>query len=330
LLALVALLRMMGPSMATETFFEGPEKKLEVVVTPGFPSLRALGDGAWERVVEAAGAHVISVLRSEHCDAYLLSESSLFVFDDWFVLITCGQTTLVDSVPEILRSIPKESIAFLVYERKSEHFPEHQPTTFSEDARRLGDVFPGRSLCFGDEHGRCVQLFHTTRPYEPQRSDPTLEVLMHLIDDDVAKQFAPAGLPSEGSLAQRSGLDGILPGFTTSEHVFKPAGYSLNGLKGEEFYTCHVTPEETGSYVSFETNYDFRGQLGGLVAAIVDLFRPRTFDVVAFLPRTRPELSIEGYQLGERVVHTVNGYQVSYFQYSIPPSGPCSARELGA
>ena len=313
--------------MATESFFEGPEKKLELVVTPDFPSLRGLGVGVWERVVAAAGAKVISVLRSEHCDAYLLSESSLFVFDDWFVLITCGQTTLVDAVPVVLQSIPKESIAFLVYERKSEHFPEHQPTTFDEDALRLARMLPGRVLRFGDEHGRCIQLFHTTRPYEPERNDPTLEVLMHVIDEDVARQFAQARLPKEGSLARGSGIDEILPGFTTSEHVFEPAGYSLNGVKGEEFYTCHVTPEETGSYVSFETNYDFRGRLGGLVESIVDLFRPRAFDVVTFLPKMRPDLAIEGYQLGDRVVQTVNGYQVSYFQYSILPAGLRPSRE---
>ncbi len=314
--------------MVTESFFEGPEKKLELVVTPGFPSLRALGHGVWERVVGAAGARVISVLQTERCDAFLLSESSLFVFDDWLVLITCGQTTLVDAVPEILRVIPEESIALLVYERKSEHFPEHQPTTFREDAQRLQDLLPGRTLCFGDPHGRCIQLFHTSRPYVPKRNDPTLEVLMHSIDEDVAKQFAPARLPEGGSLAQRLGIDAILPGFTTSEHVFKPAGYSLNGVRGEDFYTCHVTPEKMGSYVSFETNYDFRGQLSGLVESIVDLFRPRSFDLVTFLPNTRPELAVGGYRLGERVVHTVNGYQVSYFQYSISASGPQVSQEL--
>ena len=90
---------MMGRSMTTPSFFEGPEKKLEAVVTPGFPPLRSLGDDAWHGIVESARAKVLSVLRTEHCDAYLLSESSLFVFDDWFVLITCGQTTLVDAVP---------------------------------------------------------------------------------------------------------------------------------------------------------------------------------------------------------------------------------------
>jgi S-adenosylmethionine decarboxylase len=320
---------MMVRPMATPSFFEGPEKKLEVVVTPDFPPLRSLGDEAWQRIVEAAGAKVISVLRSEHCDAYLLSESSLFVFDDWFVLITCGQTTLVDAVPELLRCIPKESIAFLVYERKSEHFPEHQPTTFYEDARRLGSMLPGRALRFGDEHGRYVQMFHTTRPYTPEKNDPTLEVLMHVIDQDVAEQFASTRVPTDTSFAAWSGIDAVLPGFTTSEHVFNPPGYSLNAVRGEEYYTFHVTPEETGSYVSFETNYDFRGHPGGLVGSIVELFRPRAFDVVTFVPEAEPELPVAGYQLGDHVVHAVNGYRVSYFQYFVPPSGPRSAFEIG-
>jgi S-adenosylmethionine decarboxylase len=319
---------MMGRSMATPSFFEGPEKKLEVVVTPGFLPLRSLGDEVWRRVVEAAGAKVISVLRSQHSDAYLLSESSLFVFDDWFVLITCGQTTLVDAVPEILRSIPKESIAFLVYERKSEHFPEHQPTTFYDDARRLHTMLPGRALRFGNEHGRYIQMFHTTRPYTPEKNDPTLEVLMHVIDADVAEQFATTPAPEDTSLAVSSGMAAILPGFATSEHVFDPPGYSLNAVKGEEYYAFHVTPEETGSYVSFETNYDFRGHLGGLVGSIVELFRPRAFDVVTFLPEAEPELSVAGYELGDHVVQTLGGYRVSYFQYFAPPSGPRPACEL--
>lgn len=318
--------------MVTPSFFEGPEKKLEVVVTPGFPPLRCLGDEAWRRVVEAAGATVVAVLESEHCNAYLLSESSLFVFDDWFVLITCGQTTLVDAVPQVLERIPRESIAFLVYERKSEHFPERQATTFYEDVRRLQTMLPGRALCFGDEHGRHVQMFHTTRPYTPDKNDPTLEVLMHLIDDEVAEQFAPSRVSKGRSVAVASGIDAILPGFTTSEHVFKPVGYSLNAVKGEEYYTLHVTPEERGSYVSFETNHDFRGHLGDLVRAIVELFRPRAFDVVTFVPGAQPVsepgLSMEDYQLADHVVDTLGGYRVCYLQYFALPSGSRPACEV--
>lgn len=319
---------MMGRPMAAPSLFEGPEKKLEVVVTPGFAPLRSLGDDVWRGIVESAGARVLSVLRTEYSDAYLLSESSLFVFDDWFVLITCGETNLVEAVPQLLRSIPEGSIAFLVYERKSAQYPEHQRTTFRDDARRLQSMLPGRALCFGDDPDRRIEMFHTTRPYTPEKNDPTLEVLMHAIDEDIARRLCAPSTISEGTLAASSGLAAILPGFTTSDHVFNPPGYSLNAVKGEEYYTLHVTPQDSGSYVSFETNYDFRGHLGGLVSSIVELFRPRAFDVVTFLPEAAPGLSVAGYQLGGHVVHTLGGYRVNYCQYLAPPSGPRPAREV--
>ena len=318
----------MGRSMTTPCFFEGPEKKLEVVVTPEHGSLRALGEQVWRRVVEAAGAQVLSRLRNEECDAYLLSESSLFVYDDWFVMITCGQTTLVDAFEELLRTVPRESVAFLVYERKNEHYPEQQPTSFYDDARRLQAMVPGRAVRFGDEHGHYVQLFHTTRPFVPETSDPTLEVLMHSIDRHVAERFIDANPETVTRLAAELGLDTILPGFATSEHVFKPAGYSLNALKGAEYYTVHVTPERAGSYVSFETNFDFGDDPTGIVAAVVELFRPRAFDVLTFLPGAEAKLSVEGYSLGDHVVDELGGYRVSYSQYFVPPTGPRAPHQL--
>ncbi|MBW2509179.1 MAG: adenosylmethionine decarboxylase [Deltaproteobacteria bacterium] len=313
---------MIGRSMEAPRFFEGPEKKLELIATPEFGSLRQLGEGVWRKVVEAAGASILSTLRNEHCDAYLLSESSLFVYDDWFAMITCGQTTLVDAFEEVLRWVPREAIAFLVYERKNEHYPEHQPTTFYDDARRLQALVPGRAIRFGDEHGHYIQMFHTTRPFRPETTDPTLEILMHSIDPGVAERFTGVGGTEGEGMAADLGIHSILPGFVTSEHVFEPAGYSLNALKDSEYYTIHVTPEDLGSYASFETNYDFGGGLNELVGAIVDLFRPRAFDVLTFLPEGEARLSVSGYSLGDHVVDALGGYRVSYFQYFVPPTGP--------
>ncbi len=314
--------------MSTPTFFEGPEKKLELVVTPDSASLRSLGEDVWREVVRAAQAEILSVIRNDHCDAYLLSESSLFVFDDYCVMITCGLTTLVDSVERLLESISADSVGFLVYERKNEHFPERQPTTFLEDARRLNAMLPGRALRFGDEHGHYVQVFHTTRAFVPETNDPTLEILMHGIDEHVAEQFTTAKVSEDRSLAVGLGIDSVLPGFDTSEHVFNPAGYSLNALRGEEYYTLHVTPEKMGSYASFETNHDFGMDLTGFVGVIVELFRPRAFDVVTFLPQGEPKLKLSGYQLGDHVVRNIAGYRVTYRQYYIPPSSPRAPYEL--
>ena len=308
--------------MVAPSFFEGPEKKLELVVTPDFGSLRALGEGVWRSVVEAAGAHILSTQSNEYCDGYLLSESSLFVYDDWFAMITCGQTTLVDAFEEVLRSVPSEAIAFLVYERKNEHYPEHQPTTFYDDVRRLQALVPGRAIRFGDEHGHYIQMFHTTRPFQPETTDPTVEVLMHAIDRSVAQRFIGGRSAAHEGPAAGLGIDAILPGFVTSEHVFQSAGYSLNALKGQEYYTIHVTPEDLGSYASFETNYDFGDGLNALVSAIVALFQPRAFDVLTFLPDADAKLCVAGYSLGDHVVDALGGYRVSYFQYFVPPTGP--------
>jgi len=318
----------MGGLMSPPSFFEGPEKKVELVVRPGVPSLRSLGDETWTRIVRAAQADVLSVLRNRHCDSYLLSESSLFVFDDYCVMMTCGTTTLVDAIALLLREISADAVAFLVYERKKEHFPERQPTTFQQDASRLNAMIEGQALRFGDEHGHCVHVFHSTRPFEPESNDPTLEVLMHGIDERVAAAFTDTSLPVKGTLAAELGLGNIMPGFDTSEHVFEPAGYSLNALRAEEYYTIHVTPEEVGSYVSFETNHDFRGALTGLVGSVVEIFQPRAFDVVTFLPEGRPDLTVHGYALGDHVAHRLGGYRVTYLQYFTPPSGSRPAYEL--
>ena len=314
--------------MSSPSFFEGPEKKLELVVTPDSPSLRSLGEEVWTEAVRAAGAAIISVAHNEHCDAYLLSESSLFVFDDYCVMMTCGLTTLVDAVEYLLGKLSPEAVAFLIYERKNEHFPERQPTTFYEDARRLNQLIPGRALRFGDEHGHYVQMFHTTRPFTPETSDPTLEVLMHGISEDVASSFRRRTSPGGRTVAAEVGIDGILPGFDTTEYVFEPAGYSLNAISGEEYYTLHVTPEEVGSYVSFETNHEFRGKLTALVGSLVEVFQPRAFDVVAFRPEGDAVPSVPGYRMGDHVECRLGGYRVTYLQYYLPPEGPRGPYEL--
>ena len=70
--------------------FEGPEKKLEILLAPRHPGLREAAEEQWHRVAAASGASVISTLTGDALNAYLLSESSLFVWDDRILMITCG------------------------------------------------------------------------------------------------------------------------------------------------------------------------------------------------------------------------------------------------
>lgn len=306
------------------TFFEGPEKKVELATTPEAPSLRSHGRAFWDSVVVASGAQVLSVLSSDTCDAYLLSESSLFVHDDHLTMITCGRTRLVNAVERILERVPPSDVALLMYERKNEHFPDRQLTSFYQDAQRLASWIPGRALRFGDEHDHHVHLFHTTQPYAVAPNDTTLEILMHGLPEERSPRFIGCSRPTSGTLAGEWGIETILPGFEIDEHPFTPAGYSMNALRGSEYYTIHVTPEQLGSYVSFETNVDFRGDLQGLVSQVVEVFSPRSFDVMAFSPEgTASEVFGSGtaYRAKDRVQAQIGGYDIRFWHAYHPSDG---------
>jgi len=304
--------------------FEGPEKKVELVLR-GQPSLRELPEATWRRVVEAAGACVLSCMRGDAVDAYLLSESSLLVWDGRLTMLTCGRTHLVDAVFAMLEMFPPESVALLMYERKNEHFPERQPSTFVQDARRLHERFPGRALRFGAEHEHRVMLFSTDAPFAPAADDATLEVLMHGIDPRwLETDFATDTAKQE--LTRRAQT--LLPGFRVDEHLFDPVGYSLNAIRDDRYYTIHVTPQRVGSYVSFETNVDFRQGLGPLLDRVLALFSPEAFDVVTFVPEATivepagAPLEIAGAVLRKHVVHDMAGYRVSFRHFFHPaPTG---------
>jgi len=308
--------------------FEGPEKKVELAVVDGHPSLRALGESFWRRVVEAAGADVLSVLRNEHIDAYLLSESSLFVYDGFVTMITCGRTTLVDAVEVLLDEIGEEAVSVFVYERKNEHFPHEQPTSFFDDARRLRSLIDGRAVRFGAEHEHAVSMFYATREHVPEADDRTLEVLMHGIDPARAAQFEGDG--AQSGLAARLGLDRALAGHVVDEHFFEPTGYSLNALREMAYTTLHVTPQQVGSYVSFETNVgEFDGALSHLVTEVVEVFSPESFDVVAFEPTDAPvRVEVRGYALRKVVCEPLAGYHVTFLHFFRAPPTVERAFEL--
>src|SRR5436305_14413509 len=97
--------------VAELTLFTGPEKLLEVWFSPSpreLPSstapngLRAVSAETWKEMLDLVNCKVLSIIESEHIDAYLLSESSMFVFPHKLILKTCGTTTLLCGLPRIL------------------------------------------------------------------------------------------------------------------------------------------------------------------------------------------------------------------------------------
>ncbi len=91
-------------SVLPEPHFEGSEKRVEVdfLVPEGSDGLRALSRQQLDELMSLAHCCIVSS-RSNACfDAYVLSESSLFVYPRKWVLKTCGTTRLLDSLPRLL------------------------------------------------------------------------------------------------------------------------------------------------------------------------------------------------------------------------------------
>jgi len=301
------------------SFFEGPEKKLEIAVVPGYPDLRSFGDDVWFEVVEVCGATVLSKRSNREVDAYLLSESSLFVYADHVTMITCGRTRLVNAVFKIVEKVSIDHIALLLYERKNEHFPLRQQADFYDDAKRLAAVVPGAALQFGAEDRHHICIFHSSRSYEPHVSDTTIEILMHGIPDHIARNFRGLEQGGDHCVAHQLRLDRVFTGFDIDEYVFQPVGYSLNALRNEIYYTIHVTPETLGSYVSFETNMDFREDPWALIHRITGIFAPESFDVFAFSPRGYEfKVTATEYVLLNHARQEVCGYDVAFLEFAKP------------
>lgn len=260
-------------------FFEGSEKKVEIITDPEGGSLRALGKIFWSDVVAKARAEIIDTLSNEHCDAYLLSESSLFVWHDRFLMLTCGTTTLVDATLHFLDHFPLEQILFASFQRKNEYQSHLQKTSFQEDINRLGQRLKGCAFRLGHLDSHHNYVFHLDTPYEPATDDHTSELLMYHIKGDNADYLRDKRQSIKG-IRHLLKLDTILPGFELSDWLFEPFGYSLNAIKGDRYATFHITPQEDSSYVSFETNMDL--ERTSVIPTLLGALNPGCWDLIGF------------------------------------------------
>ena len=239
--------------------FEGPEKKLEIILFSPQKALRSDSDRRWNRVIGACKAEILSKVSSADIDAYLLSESSLFVWDDRILIITCGKTTLIHAVPEILKFVKKSNIAFVFYERKSFMFPKEQPSDFEDDVAFLLQHLQGKSYRLGPANDEHVHVFYSAHGNAYSDIDVTLQVLMHDLDPAVIGIFTSQDVQAEVEFQKLTDLPEIFSRMRTDCHVFSPYGFSINGILKNNYYTVHVTPNPDGSYVSFETNINRDG-----------------------------------------------------------------------
>ncbi|KAJ7262311.1 S-adenosylmethionine decarboxylase [Mycena haematopus] len=278
--------------------FEGPEKLLEIWFAPSVADLddsaspicglRKVDTSIWEEMLDIVKCKVLSVIRGDEIDAYLLSESSFFVSPHRLILKTCGTTLNLLGLPRILEiaathaNLPRVYRCF--YSRKSFMFPERQLGPHREwknEVEFLDNIFPnGAAYTVGKVNGDHWLLYITGPsdsepiPSSPSHSlkaacqppDYTIEILMRDLAPAARQPFFPPPDTDDSPSAVAQALSASLnisnlfpPHLTTLDaYSFSPCGTppmrSSNGDRSEGYYTIHVTPEEGWSYASFECN----------------------------------------------------------------------------
>lgn len=286
--------------------FEGPEKKLEIefeVIQKNkkdkdTPSMRHIKKSTWDVVLAHAKCEIISQTSNKHFDSYVLSESSLFVYEKKIMIKTCGTTTLLGALAPILKNAKEEGLepVFVFYSRKNFVFPDRQigiQKAWSTEEEYLEKFFEGKSFVFGDpkkDHWNLYIADYRDYEEEVQYKDQRIEILMHDLCPIKMKQFyKEKDFISVEHLTNTSGIQGILPDAKIDAFQFDPCGYSMNGLLNNSYSTIHITPEKACSYVSYETNIslaDLKEQgmknYGELVRRVIDVFSPGRALVVLF------------------------------------------------
>lgn len=317
--------------------FEGPEKTLEVVFRrasdehfesnmgetsascegpgganctcshcgPPRVGLRRLARPDVDRICARARCTILSTMSNRYLDAYILSESSLFIYPFMLVLKTCGTTTLLRCIGTLIdlgRKLGLE-IDWVGYSRKNFNFPGDQSFPHQSFHQELEYLYSHRSLCerldgngytlgpVTRDHWFVFVADHTTRTNSLDvDTDRVLNIMMFDIDENVAQffQYDQYERNLEGDTKEEevkriskeqtveSGIKDLCPGAIIDARAFEPCGYSMNALLFRSYSTIHITPESGSSYASFETNQKV-GSYKALISNVIRTFRPKRF-----------------------------------------------------
>ena len=192
-----------GPEKLLEVWFSASPASLPARTAPN--GLKAVPSEQWKEMLDLVNCKVLSIVESEDVDAYLLSESSMFVFPHKLILKTCGTTTLLCGLPRILEiaavtagfphavcdsiaGLPPTATPYRVfYSRKNFLFPDRQRgphRSWRDEVKSLDKLFLGGSAyMIGKMNGEHWYLYLTepntilTPPATPERTETETKVL---------------------------------------------------------------------------------------------------------------------------------------------------------
>ena len=300
-------------------FFEGAEKKAQIQIDiQKISLLNDVNDQFWQALVQCCKAQILSSINNAQCKAFLLSESSLFVWHDRLLILTCGETQLVNSIEYFIQHIGKDKIQQLTYQRKNEYFAHAQPSCFNDDVKLLSQYLNGSVYRFGELDGHHNYLFNYDKNFNANPEDKFYEFLAYQISEKASVLLTTSGISAK-KIRQFLSLETILPDFTIDDFVFKPYGYSLNAIKDDKYLTIHITPQANSSYISFESNID----LIAFAPLFIDILQPLSFDILSFnefefSEKTSPYQKTN--YVSKTLVETTlsNGYKINFANFILP------------
>ena len=230
-------------------FYEGTEKRL-LICTKDI-NLLTFSEDFWHQLVAQSGAEILSSIQNSTIKAYLLSESSLFIWQDKLLLITCGNTKLVNAALFIQKQFGKQQITTLLFQRHQALKPHLQASSFKQDTLLLEKLFNGQQQHWRDDYQGDLFLFGDIT----KNTMPTQHIYMlHGLRGDLAENLQQNTL-SKAIILEKLQLEVFFSGLTIDHFSFNPKGYSLNALSGEDYLTIHLTPEQLSTYLSIETSF---------------------------------------------------------------------------
>lgn len=263
--------------------FEAIEKRLDIVLRKPNRELLLNNDGCWNKVVSASKAKILSKINSNILVAYLLSESSLFIWPYRILMITCGTTALNQAVPEIMNFVDIHRIATVCYERKNFLYPNCQQSDFEKEIDALEEIFPGRSFRLGPANYDHFHLFNAKLQNIVNDRNLSacisMQILMHHIDSNISSCFYSKNIQPLHIIQKIFGLDIYFQDFQVDGYFFEPCGFSMNAVRDHYYFTIHVTPQKNSSYASFETNL-INASHSIVFQRMLSLFNPKKFSVI--------------------------------------------------
>ncbi|CAX41452.1 S-adenosylmethionine decarboxylase proenzyme [contains: s-adenosylmethionine decarboxylase alpha chain; s adenosylmethionine decarboxylase beta chain], putative [Candida dubliniensis CD36] len=252
--------------------FEGPEKLLEIWFYPSKElspiNLRNIKFDTWIKILNLVHCEVLSKVSSTLCDAFLLSESSLFVFPHKIILKTCGTTTTLACLDLLFETVTKElqkiysgdevvvfsskEIYQIFYSRRSFMFPDrqiHVHGNWQEEVKLLNQYFNnGKSYIVGNNTNWHLYVGGSGKNGKPNGvapgdaipavNDCTLEIIMTQLSLEASQQFYTTRKPGDTAIDENHDL-----GHDLGQQVLKQTGLNeLFKLKEQSPITSNSSP----------------------------------------------------------------------------------------